>query len=93
VSSRACIFFLADGYNRSEACIVLLLQKASEAKRSYGSLLSVSTVNFGDNHEHITEHNEIHLKSLLVDSYKNVNIDPDSVEYVEAHGSGIEVSK
>jgi len=71
----------------------MLLQKASEAKRSYGTLLSVNSVQFGDNHGHITEHNGIHFKSLLLDCYKKVNIDPASVEYIEAYGSGIKVIK
>jgi len=84
-------FFLADGYNRSEACIVMYLQKASEAKRSYGTLLSVRSVHFGDHEGHITEHNRNNLKSLLLDSYKQANIDPASVEYIEAYGSGIKV--
>ncbi|XP_026822789.1 fatty acid synthase-like, partial [Rhopalosiphum maidis] len=79
----------ADGYNRSEACIVMYLQKASEAKRSYGTLLSVRSIQFGDHEGHITEHNGNNLKSLLLDSYKLVNIDPASIEFIEAYGSGI----
>ncbi|CAH1725990.1 unnamed protein product [Aphis gossypii] len=79
----------ADGYNRSEACIVMYLQKASEAKRSYGTLLSVRSIQFGDHEGHITEHNGKNLKSLLLDSYKLANIDPASVEFIEAYGSGI----
>jgi len=85
------ILFLADGYNRSEACIVMYLQKASEAKRSYGTLLSVKSIQFGDHEGHITEHNGNNLKSLLLDSYKLVNIEPASVEFIEAYGSGIKV--
>lgn len=71
----------------------MFLQKASEAKRSYGTLLSVNSVQFGENPEHISEHDGIHFKSLLSDCYKKANVDPASVEYVEAYGSGIEVSK
>lgn len=69
----------------------MLLQKASDAKRSYGTLLNVNSVQFGDNHRHMTEYNEIHFKSLLLDCYKKANIDPATVEYVEAYGSGIKV--
>lgn len=85
------ILFLADGYNRSEACIVMYLQKSSEAKRSYGTLLSVRSVQFGDHEGHITEHNSINFKSLLLDSYEEANIDPASIEYIEAYGAGIKV--
>jgi len=84
-------FYLADGYNRSEACIVMFLQKVSEAKRSYGTLLSVNSVQFGDNQKYLTNHDGNHFKSLLLDCYKKANIDPASVEYIEAYGSGIKV--
>lgn len=83
--------YVADGYNRSEACIVMFLQKVSEAKRSYGTLLSVKSVQFGDHQGHITEHIGDHYKSLLLDTYREANIDPATVEFVEAYGSGIKV--
>ncbi|XP_060835401.1 fatty acid synthase-like [Rhopalosiphum padi] len=79
----------ADGYNRSEACIVLYLQKASEAKRSYGTLLNVKSMQFGNHIENITEYDGNHFKSLLLDSYKEANIDPATVDFIEAYGSGI----
>lgn len=69
----------------------MLLQRLSEAKRSYGSLLSVKSVQFGDHQEHITEHSGDNLKSLLLDTYKEANVDPSTVEYIEAYGSGIKV--
>lgn len=83
--------YLADGYNRSEACIILLLQRASDAKRSYGTLLSVKSNQFGDHQGHITDHNGQQFKSLLLDSYKDANIDLASVDFVEAYGSGLKV--
>jgi len=69
----------------------MLLQKASEAKRSYGTLLSVKSVQYGDHEGHITEHARSNFKSLLLDTYREANIDPATVEYVEAYGSGIKV--
>lgn len=69
----------------------MYLQKASEAKRSYGTLLSVRSVQFGDHESHITEHNGNNFKSLLLDTYKQANINPASMEYIEAYGSGIKV--
>ncbi|VVC29220.1 Hypothetical protein CINCED_3A006213 [Cinara cedri] len=81
----------ADGYNRSEACVVMLLQRSSEAKRSYGTILSVKSMLYGDFHGHITEHNGTNLKSLLLDCYKDANVDPSTVEYIEAYGSGIKI--
>lgn len=84
-------FCLADGYNRSEACVVMLLQRASEAKRSYGTLLSVKSKQFGDHQGHLSEHMGHHYKSILLESYEEANIDPSQVEYIEAYGSGIKV--
>lgn len=46
---------------------------------------------FGDQQGHITEHVGNHFKSLLLRSYKEANIDPASVEFIEANGSGIKV--
>lgn len=69
----------------------MFLQKASEAKRSYGTLLNVKTQQFGDHQNHITNHENQHFKSLLLDCYNEAKIDPASVEFVEAYGSGIKV--
>jgi len=69
----------------------MLLQRASEAKRSWGTLLSVKSSQFGDHRGHLTEHTGSHFKSLLLDAYEEANIDPATVEYVEAYGSGIKV--
>lgn len=69
----------------------MFLQRASDAKRSYGTLLSVKSLQFGDHEGYITEHTGNHFKSLLLDSYKEANIDPSTVEFIEAYGSGIKV--
>lgn len=83
---------IADGYNRSEASIVLLLQKASEAKRSYCTLLSVNSMTLGNTNLHIAEHDVGDcFKTFLLDCYEQNKIDPVSVEYIEANGSGLKV--
>jgi len=69
----------------------MLLQRASEAKRSYATLLSVKSLAFGDHRGHLTEHFGNNFKSILLDSYKEANIDPASIEFIEAYGSGIKV--
>lgn len=81
----------ADGYNRSDACVVLFLQKISEAKRSYGTLVNVKSMLFGDNPGQLVNYVRNQFKTLLLESYKESNIDPASVEFVEAYGSGIKV--
>jgi len=53
--------------------------------------VNVKSVQFGNHFGNITEHNENNFKSLLLDSYKEANIDPASIDYIEAYGSGIKV--
>lgn len=81
----------ADGYNRSDACVVMFLQRASEAKRSYGTLVNVKSMYFGDNPGQLVKYVKNQFKTLLLESYMESNIDPASVEFVEAYGSGIKV--
>lgn len=70
----------------------MLLQRASEAKRSYGTLLSVKSMQFGDHRGHITEHVGNHFKSLLLDAYSEADVNPATVDFVEAYGCGIKVT-
>lgn len=88
MNTRLC---LADGYNRSDASIVMFLQRASEAKRNYATLVGVKSQQFGDNHNYIMSHKKNHFKSLLLDCYQEANVDPATVNFVEAYGSGIQV--
>lgn len=69
----------------------MLLQKASEAKRSYCSLLNVKSKLFGDHQGPLINRVTEDFKSLLQDSYREANVDPTAVEYVEAYGSGFNV--
>lgn len=81
----------ADGYNRSDGCVVMFLQRVSEAKRSYGTLVNVKSMHFGDTLGQLVNYDRNQFKTLLLESYKESNIDPASVEFVEAYGSGIKV--
>lgn len=69
----------------------MLLQRASEAKRNYGTLLGVKSKTFGDIDNCLTTYSSQHLKKILVDCYKEADIDPATVDFVEAYGSGIKV--
>jgi len=53
--------------------------------------VNVKSVQFGNHLANITEHNENHFKSLLLDSYKEAKVDPSTIDYIEAYGSGIKV--
>lgn len=69
----------------------MFLQKASSAKRSYGSLLSANLKYFGDYMDPITSCSKEFLKSTIVEAYQEAKINPNEVEYIEAYGSGIKV--
>lgn len=70
----------------------MLLQKGSEAKRSYGTLLGVKSTQFGDHRGHIIEHVGSDFKKCLLDAYEEADVDPATVEFVEAYGCGIKVN-
>ena len=78
----------ADGYVRSEACSVLFLQKTSEAKRIYATVVGVSVNTDGYKDKGITYPSH-EVQSLLMEAtLKEANVNPNSVSYVEAHGTG-----
>ena len=47
---------------------------------------------FGNHDRTLTEHEGKHFKSLLLESYKEADIDPATVDFIEAYGSGIKVT-
>lgn len=84
------IRILANGTNRSESCVVILLQKSTEAKRSYGTLLNATSL-FGETDTFLLQHSEKMLKEVLLNAYKEAGVDPAKVAYVEGEGIGIKV--
>jgi len=76
--------------NRSEACVVVLLQKSSEAKRSYGTLMGATGI-FGETDDLFYHYSDHLYKEVLLNAYKEANIDPAKVAYIEGEGLGIKV--
>lgn len=77
--------------NRAESCVAVLLQKSTEAKRSYGTLLNATSV-FGESNN-LFYHSSDHLyKEVLCRAYKEAGVDPAKVAYVEGEGLGIKVT-
>lgn len=83
-------YILADGMNRAESCVAVLLQKSSEAKRSYGTLLNAVGL-FGESDNLLYHYSENLYKELLLSAYKDAGVDPARVAYVEGEGLGIKV--
>lgn len=83
-------FFLANGMNRGEACVSVFLQKSTEAKRSYGTLLNVIGI-FGETNDLFYHYSDNLYKETLLEAYKKAGVDPAKVAYVEGEGLGVKV--
>lgn len=82
--------FSANGTNRAESCVSVVLQKASEAKRSYGTLLNATGL-FGETNDLLCHYSDQHYKEVLINAYKEANVDPGIVAYVEGEGLAVKV--
>ncbi|GAB0099518.1 Fatty acid synthase [Sergentomyia squamirostris] len=76
------------GSNHSEATCVMFLQKAKDAKRIYARIVH-SKINYSGYREDIFHPNVDVQTQLLKDFYREIDIEPTDVNYVEVHGEGI----
>lgn len=76
--------------NRGESCVVILLQKSTEAKRSYGTILNATGI-FGETNNLFYHYSDNLYKELLFNSYKEAGVDPAKVAFVEGEGLAIKV--
>ncbi|XP_043471863.1 fatty acid synthase [Leptopilina heterotoma] len=89
----ACKAFDAsgNGYVRSEAAVVIFLQKARNSKRVYATVVNSKTNTDGNKVEGITFPSGAMQNKLMREVYAEVGVDPVDVVYVEAHGTGTKV--
>ncbi|XP_030757326.1 fatty acid synthase [Sitophilus oryzae] len=80
-----------NGYVRSEAAVVVFLQKASAARRVYASVLGAKTNTDGNKEQGITFPSGAMQNRLIRETYEDIGISPQDVVYVEAHGTGTKV--
>lgn len=78
----------ASGYVRSEVVCVIFLQKAKDAKRIYAKVLYSKTNCDGHKTEGITYPAGRIQQRLLSQFYDEVEIDPSTLAYMEAHSTG-----
>ncbi|XP_037954847.1 fatty acid synthase isoform X2 [Teleopsis dalmanni] len=78
----------ACGYTRSEAISCMLLQRKRDAKRIYASVLLSKTNCDGYKPEGITYPSGKLQEQLLSEFYKEIDITPDQLGYLEAHSTG-----
>ncbi|XP_047538484.1 fatty acid synthase-like [Vanessa atalanta] len=81
----------ANGYARSEAIVVCILQKAKDSRRIYAQILHAKTNCDGYKEQGITYPSGDMQKLLLSDFYEECSVPPNTLEYVEAHGTGTKV--
>ncbi|CAG4931996.1 unnamed protein product [Colias eurytheme] len=81
----------ANGYARSEAIVVCLLQKAKDSRRVYAQVLHAKTNCDGYKEQGITYPAGNIQKLLLTEFYEECSIQPNTLEFVEAHGTGTKV--
>ncbi|XP_025265005.1 fatty acid synthase-like [Camponotus floridanus] len=78
----------ADGYVKAEAVVAIYLQKMTDARRVYATVMNTMINTDGYKPEGIMYPNGDIQYLMLQKIYNEVNIDPKDIVYVEAHGSG-----
>jgi fatty acid synthase len=86
-----CVVYLANGYARSEAVCVILLQKARDAKRVYATVVHAKSNCDGYKEQGITYPSGQMQTALLEEFYNECTISPTVLGYIEAHGTGTKV--
>lgn len=80
-----------NGYVRSEAVGAIYLQRASDARRVYASILAAKCNTDGFKEQGITFPSGAMQNQLIREVYAEVGVNPADVVYVEAHGTGTKV--
>jgi polyketide synthase 13 len=81
----------ADGYARSEGAGMLVLKRVADARRDGDEILAViagSAVNHDGRSNGMLAPNPDAQAEVLRTAYKNAGINPRTVDYIEAHGTG-----
>ncbi|XP_011864122.1 PREDICTED: fatty acid synthase-like, partial [Vollenhovia emeryi] len=80
-----------DGYVRAEAVVAIYLQKATDARRMYATVVHTKTNTDGYKSEGVTYPNRHMQNRLMREIYSEAGINPLDVSYIEAHGTGTKV--
>lgn len=83
--------FAANGYGRSDGVVMCYIQKVSEAKRCYGTIVSVDTQFNGNTENEFLKIDNKRMKEFLEEFYSNSPIKPEQIDYLETYGCGIKV--
>lgn len=75
------------GFARSEAVEVIILQRKSDAKRIYADIVHIASNTDGFKQEGFSFPSKTRQKELFENFYKEINVHPNEVEYIEMHGT------
>lgn len=78
----------ASGYVRTDAISVMFLQKRKDAKRIYADIVHILANNDGYTINGISSPSGDMQHELFKKLYREVNIDPSTIKYVEGHVTG-----
>ncbi|QUF67160.1 non-ribosomal peptide synthetase [Bacillus atrophaeus] len=84
----------ANGYVRGEGVGMVLLKKLTDAERDMNHIYGVirgTAENHGGRANTLTSPNPKAQADLLVRAYRKAGVDPRTVTYIEAHGTGTEL--
>lgn len=79
----------ANGYARSEAVAVFVIQKAKDAKRIYGSIVHVLSKTINNSIRQVLAPKQEEWKILLDEFYEQCKVDPNEVTFLEADGTAL----
>ena len=68
-----------------------MIQKAKDAKRSYGSIVHVLSKTVNNSIKQIIAPNREEWKILLEEFYNQCKVDPNEVTFLEADGTALKV--
>lgn len=77
----------ASGFARSEAAVMIFLQRKTNSKRIYANIVHVDTSNEGFKQEGVSYPSIDRQTELLTRFYKDIDVDPLTVGYFETHGA------
>ncbi|XP_063230411.1 fatty acid synthase-like [Bacillus rossius redtenbacheri] len=81
----------ADGYTRAEAVVAVLLQRGADARRLYAEVLGTGTNCDGRTAHSIMFPSAEAQAALMTETCRRAGVDPLSMGYIEAHGTGTKV--